>query len=244
MIFLLADRVVLPRLAARSRPERPADVVESPHAEVILAGCGRMGNMILRVLRANRISTTVLDWNPDVVDVVRRVGLEAYFGDASRPELLEAAGAEHARLLVLAIDEPEKALQIAEEARSRYPKLRILARVPGHPDAYKFINQGFDGVFRETHGTAMEMAFAALQAVGVRGHQAHRSIQVFRRHNQAAMRELAAHAHDRTHYFSELRARIRQGEALLRESSLLAGQVDPAWDNSSLRRAVVEDEES
>lgn len=240
VVFLALEKLVLPRLQ-RQGTERPADDVGERRAPVIVAGCGRVGNMVVRLLRANGVETSVLDLNANAVDVLRRVGIEAFYGDASRPDLLEAAGAAQARLLVLTLDNGEKCMEIAENARRRYPHLRILVRVSGHQEAYRFLKAGFDDVFRETGGTALELGFQALRVMGVRGHQAHRAVATFRRHNERAMRELAQHWGDDKHYFGLLKSKIEEGEEMLKRSQLLAGHVDPAWDNTTLRDELLQE---
>jgi monovalent cation:proton antiporter-2 (CPA2) family protein len=237
-LFILLDRVILPRLCRGGVSEREMDRIESEDAPVIIAGFGRMGNMVGRLLRANGINTTVLDVDPEVVDGVRKVGLKAYFGDASRLDLLEAAGAEKARLLVLAIDNPEKTLEITETVRKHFPRLEVMARASDRTDAYALVNKGVTHVFRETMGTAMDMGFEALRFMGLRGHQAHRAVQAFKDHNEKSFRELARHWGDDKAYFAMMRQKITEAEDLLRDGALPGRQVDHAWDNTPLREAA------
>jgi monovalent cation:H+ antiporter-2, CPA2 family len=242
-LFVLLDRVILPRLtgakpSSSAAAAREQDKVESDGAPVIIAGFGRMGNMIGRLLRANGIRTTVLELNPDVVDSVRRLGLEAYYGDASRLDLLHAAGAEKARLLILALDNPEKTLEIVEIAKKHFPHLHVMARASGRGDAYALVNHGLPHVFRETLGTALDMGFAALRFLGMRGMQAHRAVRAFEGHNEKAFRELARLAGDDKAYTSALRAKIGEAEDLLKDSRMPGQHLDLAWDNAPLREAA------
>jgi CPA2 family monovalent cation:H+ antiporter-2 len=237
-LFILLERVILPRMCQGGRDDREADKIESEDAPVIIAGFGRMGNMVGRLLRANGIKTTVLDVDPEVIDSVRKVGLKAYFGDASRLDLLEAAGADKARLLVLAIDNSEKTLEIMETVRKHFPHLEVMARANDRDDAYALVNQGVKHVFRETLGTAMDMGFEALRFMGVRGHQAHRAVRTFKAHNEKSFRELARHWGDEKAYFAMMRQKIREAEDLLRDGALPGQQVDHAWDNTPLRAAA------
>ena len=237
-LLILLERMLLPRLAVPARPGRDQDEVADEGAEAIIAGFGRMGNMIGRLLRANHMKTTVLDLNPDVVDSVRKLGLEAYYGDASRLDLLHAAGAGRARLLILAIDDPAKTLEIVETARKHFPHLEIMARASGRQNAYALVNLGVRHTFRETFGTAMDMGFQALRILGMRGLQAHRSMLAFKEHNEKAFRELARHSGDEKTYLSAMRAKIAEAEDLLKDSRAPALHVDRAWDNEPLRQAA------
>ena len=214
------------------------DRIEHDDARVIIAGFGRMGNMIGRLLRANGIKTTVLDLNPDLVDVVRKVGLKAHYGDASRLDLLHAAGAEKAEVLILALDNPAKTVEIAQTARRHFPHLKVLARVRDRDDGYGLVNLGFEHVYRETFGTALDMGFEALRQMGFRGHQAYRAVQSFRQINEKAFRELARHWGDEKVFLSMLRQKIGEAEDSLRDSGLLVQSVDHAWDNTPLREAA------
>ncbi|HSD66480.1 MAG TPA: monovalent cation:proton antiporter-2 (CPA2) family protein, partial [Vicinamibacteria bacterium] len=127
LLMAFGERVVLPRVGTRKRDEREADRIDE-RSPVIVAGFGRFGSTVGRLLKANGVATTVLDNDSDRVEVLRRLGLKVFYGDATRHDLLLAAGAEHARLLVLALDSPEKNLALVETARQHFPHLRILAR--------------------------------------------------------------------------------------------------------------------
>lgn len=234
-LFLIYDRFLSAKLSGKKGEEKEADAIENDEAPVIIAGFGRMGNLIGRLLRANGISTTVLDLNPDEVDRVRKVGLKAHYGDASRLDLLRAAGAEKARLLILAIDAPDKAVEIAEIVRRHFPKIQILARARDRFDAYAFFKLGIDGVFRETFGTAIDMGYEALKRLGFRSNRARRAALLYKKHNEDMLRELAAHwGADKKNYFQILRYKISQEEGMLRDKTADA-EVDRAWDNTTLR---------
>ncbi len=235
-LFLIYDRFLAAKFAGGKKDgEKEQDNIESSEAPVIIAGFGRMGNMIGRLLRSSGVGTTVLDLNPDEVERVRKVGLQAHYGDASRLDLLRVAGAEKARLLILAIDQPDKAVEIAETVRRHFPKLQIIARARDRFDAYAFFKLGIDSVFRETFGTALDMGYEALRKLGVRGNKAHRAVLLYRKHNEAMLRELAAHwGVDKKNYFQALKSKISQEEGMLKENTTSL-EVERAWDNATLR---------
>jgi CPA2 family monovalent cation:H+ antiporter-2 len=238
-LLILLEKAILPRFS-RAAPARETDKIEPEGASVIIAGFGRMGNMISRVLEVNGVRTTVLDHNSEVVDRVRKLGLRAYYGDATRLDLLHAAGAEKAKVFIVAIDDPAKSVEIAETVRKHFPHLEILCRAKDREDGYKLVNLGFQYVYREAMGTSLDMSTQALRLVGFRGHHAHRVVNAFRVYNESAFRDMAKHWHDRKTFIEQLRGKIREGETLLREGGLTTAEVDAAWDNTSLREGMRE----
>jgi monovalent cation:proton antiporter-2 (CPA2) family protein len=237
-VLILLEKAVLPRFAAGPRAKPDMDAIEDDGAEVIIAGYGRVGNMVGRLLQVNGIRTTVLEHNPEVVDVVRKLGLKAWYGDASRLDLLHSAGAERAKLMILAIDDGAKTLEIVETARKHFPHLKLICRSRERDDGYALLNAGVEHVFRETFGTAMDMGFQAMRTMGLRGHHAHRAVHAFRTHNEAAFRELAAHWGDRKTFMDKLRGKIREADLLLRGDGRVNTEVDAAWDNTALREGM------
>jgi CPA2 family monovalent cation:H+ antiporter-2/glutathione-regulated potassium-efflux system protein KefB len=232
LLLALYEKTVLPRFSQRAS-NREADAV-SGHAPVIIAGFGRVGNMIGRLLRANGVATHVLDVDPNLIDMVRRIGLQAYYGDASRLDLLKTAGAAEAKLLILALNDPEKTLEICETARKHFPHLRILARAQGREDAYQLVNMGLTSVHRETFGTALEMGEEALRSLGFRAHHSHRIIRLFRKKNETDFREMAAHFGKKT-FFVTLREKISATEEQMRRFSPGSMDSDQAFENAVLR---------
>jgi len=160
--MLLYERVLAPKFA-RSAVRVP-EVVDEKNA-VIVAGYGRFGQVVTRVLNGLKIEATVIDHDPNQVDTVRRYGSNAYYGDATRIDVLERAGVERARLLVVAIDDDDAAMRLARLARSRWPQLRLIVRARSRTDAYEYFEMGVTSV-RETFGSALEAAELALRALG------------------------------------------------------------------------------
>src|SRR5256885_484423 len=133
------ERFLMRRL---DRPvERAPDAIRETNP-VIVAGFGRFGQVVVRVLRALGIGATVIDHDPGQIDTVRRFGWKAYYGDATRLDLLESAGAARARLLLVAIDDPEAAMQIVKRVRSRFPELALVVRAHSRTDAYEYTEMG------------------------------------------------------------------------------------------------------
>jgi monovalent cation:proton antiporter-2 (CPA2) family protein len=234
LLLLAHARLVEPRLAVPGAA-RDADAIPDEDTPAIVAGFGRVGSTIGRLLRASGVGTTVLDLDGDQIDVLRRMGLEAYYGDATRLELLTAAGAANAKVLVVAVDDFGVTERLIEVARQHFPHLQLIVRVPDRPEAYTLLRAGVTEVFRETTGTACDMGFATLRALGHRAFQAHRAVQAFRAHDEQGVRVLASKWGDDTSYMSEARARIAETEQLLAALSFVDRHFDLAWDNTTLR---------
>jgi monovalent cation:proton antiporter-2 (CPA2) family protein len=235
LLMLLNDKLIRPRVGTKEKPEREMDTIEEDNPAIV-AGFGRFGHIIGRFLVANGVGTTILDSDSDHVEFLRKLGVRAFYGDASRHDLLVSAGAEKAKLLILAIDDHEKMLRIVETVRKHFPHLRILARARGRPNAYDLLDAGVEHVYRETLDSSLRVGVDALRLLGYRAYQAHRAGHKFRQHDEASVRELAAMRHDRKAYFSRARESIRDAEKLMQTELQGAREVDGAWDASALRR--------
>ncbi|MFL5283160.1 MAG: NAD-binding protein, partial [Rhodopila sp.] len=190
VLFALSERFLIPRLQPEPVPD--FDTIEAADAPVIIAGFGRFGQIIGRVLRMYGIRFTALERDPGQVDVVRRFGNKVYFGDPTRVELLRAAGAEQARLLIVVLDNPEDVLRIVEAAKRAFPQLKILARARNRRHAHLLMDRGVDGLVRETFYSSLEMAEEALEALGISPEEAARSVTLFRDHDERNLRETHA----------------------------------------------------
>jgi voltage-gated potassium channel Kch len=238
LLMLLNERALLPRVGTRAGASREADRIDE-HGHVIVAGFGRFGSTVGRLLRANGVSTTVLDNDSDRVELLRKLGLKVFYGDATRPDLLHSAGAERARLLVLALDSPEKNLELVATAKKHFPHLRVLARAADWGDAHELLEAGVAHVYRETLDTSLRLGVDALRLLGFRGYQAGRAARTFLRHDEESMRALAKSRGDRATYFSEARGRIEALERVLLADLADAGETrDLGWDAESLREDV------
>jgi monovalent cation:proton antiporter-2 (CPA2) family protein len=234
LLLLVNERLVQPRLGTRETVTRAADAVadESP---VLIAGFGSFGATVGRLLRANGVRTTVLDHDSDRVDLLRTLGLTVYYGDATRHDLLRAAGAAHARLMVIALDSPEKTLALVHTARKHFPQLVILARAFDWSDAYDLVEAGVEHVYRDTLDTALRLGTDAMGRLGFRAHYSHRAARKFLRHDEESLRELTTRRKE-AGYLGAMRRRIEELEQMfqadLGEPDLSR---DAGWDAESLR---------
>jgi monovalent cation:proton antiporter-2 (CPA2) family protein len=192
LLMLLYERVLAPRFA-RAEP-RPADAIDEQNP-VIIAGFGRFGQVVARVLGGLRIGATVVDHDPNQIELVRRFGSKAWYGDATRLDLLESAGAARAKLLVVAVDDPESALRIVRTARRRFPQLKLIVRARSRTDAFEYHELGVPAV-RETFGSALDAAELSLRALDLGPVAARRVVQRFRRHDEELLAEQAPHRNE------------------------------------------------
>ena len=182
------------------------------------------------------MGTTVLEYDSDHVELLRRLGLKVFYGDASRVDLLRAAGMEKAKLIILAIDDQEKIMEMVETIRRHAPHVTILARATGRTQAYDLLDAGVTHVYRDTFETSLRMGIDALSLLGLRSYHAHRMAKTFRLHDEKALRELSGMRHDKRQYMNLARQSISDLEQLLLSELEDTGvSRDAGWDTDSLR---------
>jgi monovalent cation:proton antiporter-2 (CPA2) family protein len=236
LVFLLNERVLLPRLQPGKEVDREADPIEEKNP-VIIAGFGRYGSMIGRFLRASNIGTTVLDNDSDRVDTLRKMGLKVYYGDATRYDLLQAAGAGEARLLIIALDAPEQSIGLVETVKKHFPHLTLMVRAYDRDDTYQLMEAGVSHIYRETVDSSLRMGADALHLLGRRAYYSQRTARLFLQHDERALSELGAMRSDQKQYFTTDRQRMLELEQLLQSDAKdrwLKG-LEEGWDNESLR---------
>ncbi|WP_101674242.1 monovalent cation:proton antiporter-2 (CPA2) family protein [Alloalcanivorax mobilis] len=210
------------RLWPEARPSdaRSMDDEPAPHGEpqVIVAGFGRFGQIIGRILVSRRIPFTAMDSNPDHIDTVRRFGNEVYFGDVTRLDLLQNAGVEHARVMVLAIDDVDASLRAARLIREHFPDLILIARARDRHHAYSLMAEGIEHVVRETLDSSLRAAQVTLTQMGVPETTAIDLVRTFRDVDERLLREQFAHR-DQLDKLIELSARGREELSSLLDAS-------------------------
>jgi glutathione-regulated potassium-efflux system ancillary protein KefC len=195
LALVIVDRFVTPRLASRGAPK--LDEIDQPQREaVIIAGFGRYGQIVGRLLLANGMQPTVLDHDSEQIEAVRRFGWRAFYGDATRLDLLRVAGAAEARVLVVAIDDVAQSLALVDLAREHFPQLTLVARARNVQHWYQLNERGVAHIERETFDAALMSARSVLEALGFERHQARNLALRFRRHNLEQLQESAPHFRD------------------------------------------------
>jgi glutathione-regulated potassium-efflux system ancillary protein KefC/glutathione-regulated potassium-efflux system protein KefB len=183
-LFLVVQDALFKRKDAE---ERPFDTPVELYPKVIIAGFGRFGQIVGRILRARQITFTALEANQTQVDFLRRFGNQIFYGDASRLELLRAAHAENASVFVLAVDDVEASVRTAELVRKHFPHLKIFARARNRQHAFRLLDLGVEYHIRETLGSSLELSAEVLQALGMSKLKSIETVQRFRVHDAASL---------------------------------------------------------
>jgi len=212
LILALHDRVRQAFL--RAQPGKPFDTIDETDNRVIIAGFGRVGQIVSRVLRARHIKFTALDSSQTHVDFVRRFGNRIYYGDASRLDLLRAAGADSAEVFVLAIDDVDSSVRTAELVRTHFPGLKILARARNRQHAFALMDHRVDYIIRETYGSSLELAEAVLTRLGDAPAVARAAVRKFRQHDERTLGEQYAIKEDEVKFMAAARESAQQLEKL------------------------------
>ena len=237
VLGVLNERLVLPRFGTKKAETRSVDHIAKTH-KVILVGFGHFGSTIGRFLRSYGIEATILDNDSDRVDLLRKMGFEVYYGDATRMDLLESAGIAEAKILISAIDDPDTAIQLSKMIKEKYPKLKLMVRAKNRYDAYELLNMGIEDVYRESLETSVKMAGDVLQHLGFRRYTVHRQAQKFIQYDEEGLRKFSDKPKTKEEYIFRVTEMIKQQEKQL-EEDLQRGiiEYDNHWDSEQMRAA-------
>ena len=219
LMLVAAGRWWIPLLAGSNKLRLP-EIDEQQHARVIIAGSGRYGQIVGRLLFANGITPTILDHDAEQVEALRKFGWRAFYGDATRLDLMRTAGGAEAQLLVIAIDDMEQSVELVKMAKENFPALTIVARARNVQHYYELFELGVEFIERETFDSAIMSARTVLEHLGWQPHQARNLAVRFRRHNIAQLRQMAPHRKDEARFI----AAARQGRQQLEELFALERQ--------------------
>lgn len=209
--------------------DKPEHISSAKH--VIIAGYGRFGQIMGRLLHAQGYEITVLDHSPSQIELLRRFGNTVFYGDAARQELLEAAGAHTAQMLVIAIDNPDKTIEIIKLAHKNYPQLKIVARAIDRRHAYQLLNLKVDAFNRETVDSAISLAVKALELLGNNKPDAERAGKLFRDHDRASVLQLAKLWGDDISYGVAVRQRMEDLKQVLQQDKQAQEDLNTCDDN-------------
>jgi CPA2 family monovalent cation:H+ antiporter-2 len=238
LIILFNEKTILPRVGTKESNDRPMDSMEEDNP-VILVGFGHFGSTVGRFLRANGVEATILDNDSDRVDTLRKMGFKVYYGDASRLDLLESAGAAKAKIMIVAIDSPEINLHLVENVQKHFPHLELFVRAKSRVDAYELIDMNVSDIYRETLDTSVKMGVDVLTRLGHRHYSTYRAAQKFIQHDEASMHKLAQNRYDRKEYIFRVREEIESQESQLKEDlNFNPSKTDHAWDSEQMRDAI------
>jgi glutathione-regulated potassium-efflux system ancillary protein KefC len=230
LVLMAYDRLSARREGAVRKPD--ADQIEANEDHVIIAGFGRFGQIVGRFLGANGVKLTVLDHDPDQIEVLRRFGFKVFYGDATRADLLRAAGAARARALVVAIDDIEDSLQLVETVRRDYPGLQIFARARNVTHYYQLMDRGVSMIERETFESALQLGRSVLTAgLGQNAYRIRQAALKFRKLNIANVQAVYPYYKDREQYVSMAkRGREELEEMIARDRRAQDVETRHDWD--------------
>lgn len=228
LIMMLNEKFILPGLCAVSTDDKDSDYsdVEEEENPVIIAGYGHFGNTIGRFLQTHNISATVLDNDSDNVDFLRKIGLKVYFGDATRHDLLEIAGANKAQILVVAIGDEEKRMLLIETVKKHFPHLYMLVRAKNRDEAYNQMNAGMMHIYRETLDTSLRLGVDALKILGYKRHEAVKAAKTFFIHDEKTLKFLSSIRNDEE-YIVAVREKMQELDMLMK-ADREEFQIEPA----------------
>ncbi len=190
-LLMMTDRRLIQPRFARSLEAREADEIIHDGADVVIAGHGRFGMTVGRLLNAQGIKTVVLDFDSSQVDALRKFGFKVFYGDALRLDLLEAAGSRHAKIFVIAIDDAEKANELVKIVQDNFPQLEIFVRAFDRAHAQELIRRGVTHVYRELFGSSLDMGHDLLVSLGRSKQDAGRLVKLFRQLDDKYLRKQA-----------------------------------------------------
>ncbi len=241
LLLLLNDKVIMP-LVFKSENTREEDTIDDEETPLIIAGFGRFGVILGRFLIANGMSATILDDNPENIDVLRKFGFKVYYGDATRADLLASAGADKAKVLIVAVDDRQKSLKIIDLAQRNYPHLKILARAVSMKHSYELVDRKVDAFERDMLESSLLLGIEALTHLGYKRYHAHRLAHTFRKHTRKVLQELHKHhKDDEKLYLSETNRHAMELEEIFRaEKEDRSYGSDSSWDVSSRRKEAEE----
>jgi voltage-gated potassium channel Kch len=189
VLFALSESHLLPWILSRRSKPLSDSLDDVDFAPVIICGFGRFGQIIGRILTMRRIQFNALDPDPDNIAAVRRFGYTAYFGDASRLDLLRAVGAGEAKAIVVALPDVEASLKVVEAVRRNFPDLKIFARARNRRHAHLLMDAGVESIVRETFFSSLRLSELLLSGIGIRPEEARRTVQTFREHDERTLVE-------------------------------------------------------
>ena len=246
LLFIVYEKLIAPRFSQQQARE-PDEIDET--GSVIIAGHGRFGGIINRILLSAGFKTVVLDYQSEQLEMLRAFGVKVFFGDAMRPDLLHAAGIEEAKMLVIAIDNKESATELVRYVSENYPHVYIVVRAIDRHHVYELWSAGARDIIRESFDGAVRAGRSALEALGVHPYDAERQARGFVLNDAEQMINLASvynpdvPAHENVEYVERTKEYIRRTEAAMRGTSAAFGsRLDRGWVPPTLEDVTSEEQ--
>jgi CPA2 family monovalent cation:H+ antiporter-2 len=237
LLLVILDQFFLPNIQSdQPKKNRKMDEKILDQNKVILIGFGHFGSTLGRFMRANGVEATILDSDPDQIDFLRKMGFNVYYGDGTRLDLLHAAGAPQAKILISAIDNTEHSLKLVKLCKEHFPKLEVMIRAKNRYDAFEMMEMGVKNVYREHLDTSIRMGEDVLKKLGFRAYTIHRLAKQFRDYDEEALKVLVKFKGNRDEYISKVKKQIELQETLLSgELTRKFSMNDHAWDSDAMK---------
>jgi len=236
LLMVVHDKFIEPWLDRSPAP--PMEEMKDEGNQVIIAGFGRFGQIVGRLLHANGIDATVLEHDPDHIETLRRFRFKVFYGDACRLDLLRSAGAGRASVLVVAIDDREGALRLIDLVRENFPQLKIISRAWDVAHVFELLEHDVTIIERETFEGALRLGEEALKQLGFTAWRAKQAAHLFRQHDEETLRELYQHYHDdfdvRVRISADARERLR--EMMQSDEDHILDKADKDWHQTASER--------
>ncbi|MBB6328219.1 CPA2 family monovalent cation:H+ antiporter-2 [Algoriphagus iocasae] len=238
VLMLVFDKFIIPMMSKNPETkEQKMDTFQEKN-KVILIGFGHFGSTLGRFLRASGVEATILDSDPERIEYLRKMGFKVYFGDGTRAELLQSAGAEEASILISAIDNTEYSLKLVELCKQEFPHLEVMIRAKNRYDAFELMEKGVTNIYREHLDTSIKMGEDVLKKLGFRAHTVHRMAKQFHDYDEAALKVLINYKNNQDEYISKNRQQIEMQESLLSGELMRKFSVnDHTWDSDGIKEA-------
>lgn len=229
LMILAFDRLIMPRMREQTPDPGIPDMGDTDH-KVLVLGYGRFGQIVSRLLSAQGYETTLIDHDPAQIELVKRFDFKVFYGDAGRLDLLEAAGAAQAKMIIVAVNDAEKSTEICNLIRRNFPHTKLYVRAMSRGHAYELIELGVDGYERETFRSALQLGVKALIGLGYPPHRAHRLGKSFERMDISTLEESQKLRTDDDAYMSYVRrARDMLDEVMRYDRDQAENHVGGTW---------------
>lgn len=240
-LLLINETFIYPNTRSRAKKVKHASDIIDENNDVIIAGFGHFGSTVGRLLKVNKVRATILDNDSERIEVLRKLGFKVYYGDATRLELLKAAGCETAKIFIAAIDNPTVNLKVIKLLKTHFPHLKVLTRARNRNDAYELIDNQVAHIYRETLYSAVHMGVDALVELGHRKYTATRQGQQFIKYDEITTLKLAKKRHDKLAYLITVKQEVQMQEQLLKNDmhSQIAA-TNHSWDSEHLKKDLLE----
>lgn len=239
LLMLVNEKFIQPNVGTKEEEKRKEDFIDEQNA-IIIAGFGRYGSTIGRFLQANGKQATYLDIDPNNVDLLRKMGLKVFYGDASRPDLLHAAGGGDARLLIVAVDQHDKAMEIIKTAKKHFPHLKIISRAKSWSSYGEMLDMDIHHIYREYLDTSLRMAADVLGLMGHRHYPVQRAVKKFRKHDEMNLRQLINERHEKKDMLLSGKQHFQDLEKMMLDDIESEGKdKDLGWDLTTVKEEYV-----